>query len=148
MQLVRADSGTIITLPLAPSDPWPGLVPVGLAIPSVLVVVLGTAAAGLWGMWSPWLVGAAPVLSLFAPLFWLVRRSRRATATLVCDAFGVRVVVGRRAPHFDAASLRASVAWDRLSVESPQERLELQLEPLDREELSNLREVLRELTHR
>jgi hypothetical protein len=148
MQLVRADTGTIVTLPLVPEDPWPGALPVALAIPVVLFGALATAAAGLLGMWAPWVVGAAPILSLFLPLVWLVRRNRRATATLVFDAFGVRVVVGQRAPHFDAASMKAAVAWDRLSVEGPDERVELHLEPLDNDELSSLRQVLRELTQR
>ncbi|MEZ4317715.1 MAG: hypothetical protein R3F61_09425 [Myxococcota bacterium] len=148
MDVIRADSGVIVTLPLAQSDPWPGPVPVAMAIPAVLVGGIAVGAAGLVGDLGAWLVGAAPMASLFVPLFWLVRRSRRRTATLVLDTLGLRVVHDGRAPEFRADSLNAAVAWDRLSVEGGGNRVELELAPLDGDEVTTLREVLRELTLR
>ncbi|MCB9673862.1 MAG: hypothetical protein H6737_02035 [Alphaproteobacteria bacterium] len=148
MQVIRADSGVIVTLPLAPSDPWPGPVPVALAIPLVLAGSIAVAAVGWAGDLGPWLVGGAPMLSLFVPLAWLVRRSRSRHATLILDALMLRVVAGERAPAFHGDALKAAVAWNHLWVEEGSERIELALEPLDGDEVTTLREILRDLTVR
>jgi len=146
VHIVRADTGIIITLPLAPTDPWPGPIGVAVAIPSVLLLAIAFAAVGGLGEWAPWVVGAAPMVSLFVPLLWIVRRSRGHHATLVLDALGLRVVHNGRAPAFRADKLRSAVAWDSLAVEDDDQRVELKLEPLDGDEIRTLRAVLRDLT--
>lgn len=148
MRLISAGSEVIVDLPLAESEPWPGLAPVAVATPVVGAVLLLLASTGGVGWIAPWLVGATPMAVLFLPLIYVIRRSHAGTATLILEELAIRVVHRGCAPVFAASSLQAAVAWDRLSLEGPGGRVDLDLHPLDIEEVAELRRVLRELVDR
>lgn len=139
--------GAVVDLPLAESDPWPGLGVMALLTGLSGAVALTLAAMGLFGTWGAWIVGGTPVAVLFLPLFYVVRRSRPGSVTLVLDGLVLRVVVGGRAPAFEAATLDASVGLDRLTLSGTGGKLVLDLRPLARDELIELRRLLRELVH-
>lgn len=148
MRLVENGTDAVIDLPLAESDPWPGVRAIAVITPLLSGLALFAVAWGLLGALGPWVLGGAPVAALFLPLIHVVRRSRTGSATLVLDGLVLRVVHAGRAPAFDAATLQAAVALDRLSLSGTGGELELSLRPLARDELIALRRVLRELVQR
>lgn len=148
MRVINTGADAVVDLPLAESDPWPGLGVVAALTPLVGVLALVLAVVGLFGWLGPWVVGGTPVAVLFLPLYYVVRRSRPGSVTLVLDGAVLRVVHAGRAPAFDAATLQAAVSLDRLSLTGSAGSLELDLQPLDGDELIELRRLLRELVRR
>lgn len=148
MRLIENGPDAVVDLPLAESDPWPGVGVMAVLTGLVGVGALGLAVLGMFGSLGAWVVGGTPMAVLLIPLVHVVRRSRAGSATLVFDGLVLRVVYGGRAPAFDGATLKAGVALDHLTLDGSGGKLDLALRPLDREELSTLRRVLRELVQR